>query len=236
MEVVKFPPLTAYGVNCIGTVHCTLVLRRFDNELHVEHYNVNDGECISGNLKDVMKKPEYMASIVNNIFKNLEGRDWADGIPYVMVFKCALIKTVANTQIVCFDDCTISDTYPVALKPVNPEPDWGQESHVSYILEFDTKGQLISNLLKRVELGVMVMHKGGVYGMEGRAWGETYCDGQSTSYGWLPASHPKAEVHDPRYCTKPTDVTYEGSHYASELKKNGTLKKVRRVTKVEVLD
>lgn len=236
MAVVKFPPLSSYGSNAIGTVNCLLVLRRFGNELHIDHHDVKDGEGISGNLKELMKKQEYLASIVNNIFKNLEGWDWEEEIPHVMEFKCALVETVANTQIVCYDDCTISTTYPTALEPVNPEPDWGQERHVSYVMEYDPQGRLISNLLKRVELGVLVMHKGGVHGMEGRAWGVTYSDGQSTSYGWLPASHPKAEIRDPQYCSKPTDVTYKGSSYVPELEKNGVLKKVRRVTKVEVLD
>ena len=77
----------------------------------------------------------------------------------------------------------------------------------------------------KVECGVMVMKNG-------KAWGKTYEDGHSTSYGWVdPESAP---IHNPKYCTKPTDVTWSGSHYLNELE-TGKLVEVERVTEVRVL-
>lgn len=76
----------------------------------------------------------------------------------------------------------------------------------------------------KVETGVMVM-KGG------KAWGITYKDGQSTSYGWMDPED--APIHDPEYCKKPTDVTYSGSYLINELK-TGKLVKVKRTTMVEI--
>lgn len=74
----------------------------------------------------------------------------------------------------------------------------------------------------KVERGVMVM-KGG------KAWGVIYEDGRSTEYGWM--APEDAPIHDPKYCKKPTDVTYQGSHHIPELKK-GQLVHVERRTEV----
>jgi hypothetical protein len=61
----------------------------------------------------------------------------------------------------------------------------------------------------KIETGVMVMK-------DGKAWGITYEDGSSRSYGWIePESAP---IHDPRFCKTPEDVTYKGSPYVSELR------------------
>jgi len=60
----------------------------------------------------------------------------------------------------------------------------------------------------KIEIGVMVMK-------HGKAWGETYADGKSTSYGWI--SPEDAPIHNPKFCTLPTDVTYKGSPYIKEL-------------------
>lgn len=60
----------------------------------------------------------------------------------------------------------------------------------------------------KIERGVMVMK-------DGKAWGQTYADGHSTSYGWMDPED--APIHDPKYCKRPTDVTWAGSHYAKEL-------------------
>lgn len=77
-----------------------------------------------------------------------------------------------------------------------------------------------------IERGVMVMK-------DGKAWGETYADGHSTSYGWLALE--LAPIHDPEYCTKTTDVTYDNSPYRNELL-TGKLVKVERTTEVRIID
>ena len=77
----------------------------------------------------------------------------------------------------------------------------------------------------KTEKGVMVMK-------DGKAWGCVYEDGHSTSYGWMDAEI--APIHDPRSCTKPTDVTYVGSHYTAELSK-AKLVMVERTTTVTFL-
>lgn len=77
----------------------------------------------------------------------------------------------------------------------------------------------------KVERGVMVMK-------DGKAWGITYKDGYSTSYGWIEPED--APIHDPEFCKNPTDVTWQGSHYVDELK-TGKLVEVERVTKVKIL-
>lgn len=77
----------------------------------------------------------------------------------------------------------------------------------------------------KIETGVMVMK-------DGKGWGETYADGHSTSYGWMEPED--APIRDPRYCTKPTDATWAGSHYVDELK-TGTIVKVERRTEVKEL-
>ena len=77
----------------------------------------------------------------------------------------------------------------------------------------------------KIERGVMVMKNG-------KAWGETYADGHSTSYGWM--APEDAPIHNPEYCKKPTDVTWKGSHYTNELM-TGTLVAVERRTEVTIL-
>jgi hypothetical protein len=77
----------------------------------------------------------------------------------------------------------------------------------------------------KIEEGVMVMK-------DGMAWGVVYEDGHSTAYGWMdPESAP---IHDAKYCTKPTDVTYQGSHYTEELL-TGKIVRVKRTTTVDFL-
>lgn len=44
---------------------------------------------------------------------------------------------------------------------------------------------------------------------DGKAWGITYADGHSTSYGWIDPEN--AKIHDPEHCKKVTDVTYKNS-------------------------
>ena len=75
------------------------------------------------------------------------------------------------------------------------------------------------------ETGVMVMK-------DGKAWGIKYQDGQSTEYGWIdPESAP---IHDPRFCKRPEDVTWEASPHEKELK-TGQVVKVKRTTTLEIL-
>jgi len=74
----------------------------------------------------------------------------------------------------------------------------------------------------KIERGVMVM-KGG------KAWGVTYEDGHSTSYGWMDPED--APIHDPKYCKKPTDVTWAASYLIPELS-TGTVVPVERRTEV----
>ena len=79
--------------------------------------------------------------------------------------------------------------------------------------------------MEEIEEGVMVMK-------DGKAWGTTYSDGHSTSYGWMsPCSAP---IHNPKSCKKVTDVTYTDSPYADELLK-GKLVNVKRKTIVEII-
>ena len=77
----------------------------------------------------------------------------------------------------------------------------------------------------KIETGVMVMK-------DGKAWGVTYEDGQSTSYGWIKPED--APIHNPEFCKNTTDVTYTNSHLIDELK-TGELVKVKRVTTIEVI-
>lgn len=77
----------------------------------------------------------------------------------------------------------------------------------------------------RIETGVMVMK-------DGKAWGVSYEDGHSTSYGWVAPEN--APIHDPWYCSRPEAVTYPGSPYVAELR-TGTLVNVERRTEVVVI-
>jgi hypothetical protein len=80
--------------------------------------------------------------------------------------------------------------------------------------------------MSRVEEGVMIMKNG-------KAWGETYFDGQVTEYGWTDPE--RAPIHDPRFCTETTDVVNMHSSSIYELQ-TGKLVKVRRTTTVEIID
>jgi len=77
----------------------------------------------------------------------------------------------------------------------------------------------------KIEKGVMVMK-------DGKAWGVVYQDGRETNYGWVQLED--APIHDPRFCKRPEDVTYEGSHYTAELR-TGKVVNVERRTTVEVV-
>lgn len=74
----------------------------------------------------------------------------------------------------------------------------------------------------RIESGVMIMK-------DGKAWGEVYSDGRSTSYGWV--DQENATIHDPRFCKRPEDIEYEGGPNVKELR-TGKLVHVERRTQV----
>lgn len=78
----------------------------------------------------------------------------------------------------------------------------------------------------KIETGVMVMKNG-------KAWGciESGGHGYGSSYGWMDVE--SAPIHNPKYCKKPTDVTYERSPYIQELL-TAKLVVVKRTTTVEI--
>lgn len=63
------------------------------------------------------------------------------------------------------------------------------------------------------------------------AWGVTYEDGHSTSYGWVCPT--KATMVDHKL-KSPTDLTYPNSYLISELK-TGTVVKVKKTITIEVV-
>ena len=64
---------------------------------------------------------------------------------------------------------------------------------------------------------------------DGKAWGRGENDGGSQSEGWMYPEY--AEIHDPEFCKKPTDVTWQDSPYTEELK-TAKLVHVERTTTV----
>jgi hypothetical protein len=76
----------------------------------------------------------------------------------------------------------------------------------------------------KTEKGIMVMKNG-------KAWGCIYADGRSTAYGWMDPE--SAEIHDPRFCKKPTDVAC-GTAYIAELS-TAAVVMVERTTTVAIL-
>jgi len=76
----------------------------------------------------------------------------------------------------------------------------------------------------KTETGVMIIKNG-------KAWGVTDEDGWSTSYGWIDIED--APIHNPKFCKKPSDVTYKGSHMIKEIN-TGKVVYVERTTKVKI--
>ena len=74
----------------------------------------------------------------------------------------------------------------------------------------------------KIERGVMVMK-------DGKAWGISYDDGRSKSYGWIDPED--APIHNPKHCKSVTAVTYQNSPDIAELK-TGKLVSVERRTEV----
>ena len=75
------------------------------------------------------------------------------------------------------------------------------------------------------ESGVMVMKNG-------KAWGVTYEDGQSTSYGWV--NPEDVALDNPKYVTVPSDLTHDHSIHIEELE-TGEVVPVERVTTTTIL-
>lgn len=73
--------------------------------------------------------------------------------------------------------------------------------------------------MEKIEKGVVVEYAG-------KYWGLAYDDGNNKSYGWVDINN--AQISDPRFLTKPEDLTYTNSPYISELQK-GKLVNVTRV-------
>jgi hypothetical protein len=84
----------------------------------------------------------------------------------------------------------------------------------------------MSKLLEspKIETGIMVMKND-------MAWGVTYKDGQSTSYGWVRPED--ALIFNAEFCKRPEDVTYSDSSYIKELQ-TGALVQVERRTIVTI--
>ena len=74
----------------------------------------------------------------------------------------------------------------------------------------------------KIERGVMVMK-------DGKAWGISYDDGRSKSYGWIDPED--ALIHNPKHCKSVTAFTYQNSPDIAELK-TGKLVSVERRTEV----
>lgn len=75
-----------------------------------------------------------------------------------------------------------------------------------------------------IEEGVVAEYEGGY-------WGLQYEDGYSSEYGF--GSIFKATISDPKYCKKPTDMTYRGSRHLEKLEK-ASLRTVAKTTTYEV--
>lgn len=235
MASIKFPPIKSFGI-ADATCPCILAVTREDNELNIHYYEVGLGEGRTGELKGILEKPVYLAQLLNNIWRNLEGFEFVDGQPYIFQFKTALVLTPMGMQVICYDECEVNAYYPTGVKDDNAKYVNPEERTVTYSLDFNGNGLLEPNSFKRIEWGVMILYKGNNPELKNHAWGITWDDGRSRSYGWVPASDSTAEISDPRYCTKVTDVTHKESSYRDELLRNGVLKKVKRFTTVEIVD
>ena len=77
----------------------------------------------------------------------------------------------------------------------------------------------------KFERGVMLMK-----GKKG--WGKVYADGHSTEYGWMDIED--APIHNPRYCKKPSDVTWPNDCNLEEIN-SGQLVAVERITCVTLI-
>lgn len=74
----------------------------------------------------------------------------------------------------------------------------------------------------KIETGVMLMKAG-------KAWGITYDDGRSRSYGWM--APEDAPIHNPDSVQRPEDLSYKDDHKINEIR-TGKLVHVERRTEV----
>lgn len=79
---------------------------------------------------------------------------------------------------------------------------------------------------EKTEEGVMILD------VNNNAWGTSYADGHSTSYGFIRAAHGK--LSDGQFVRRPSDLTYRGSPDTDKLN-SGRIVKVRRTTIVEII-
>lgn len=77
----------------------------------------------------------------------------------------------------------------------------------------------------------VIIESGVVAELNGKFWGIQYEDGHSTSYGF--GSISKAIISNPKFCKRPEDMTWKGSHYMKELRES-KLRKVAKTTTYRV--
>jgi len=78
--------------------------------------------------------------------------------------------------------------------------------------------------MKKIQSGVACMFKG-------KYWGTLYEDGRSCSMGYTD-DPTKIKISDPRFCSKPRHMPWQGSLEVRSLMK-GKLIPVRKVTYIE---
>lgn len=106
--------------------------------------------------------------------------------------------------------------------PERPLYDWQVKNFLTQFGDWHHKVLVSAEIRpsdERTERGVMVVKNG-------KGWGKAESDGYSTYEGWMDLAC--AEIHDPAFCKKPTDVTYENSHFIEELKDAQLIHVVRR--------
>lgn len=77
-----------------------------------------------------------------------------------------------------------------------------------------------------------VIEEGLVLELDGKFWGKKYEDGQCTEYGWTDIK--KADLSNPKFCHKPSDMTYRDSPDITEMNK-GRLIMIKRITTYDLL-
>lgn len=77
-----------------------------------------------------------------------------------------------------------------------------------------------------------IIREGVVAELDGKFWGIQYQDSYCTSYDFGDLAN--ATIGDPKYCKKPTDMTYTDSPYTEKLLKS-RLVRVRKTIRVEIV-
>ena len=234
MAIINFPPLKEIGI-ADGTCPCILTVTPDGREFNIDYCEIGLGEGRTGELKGILENPLYLTQLLNNIWRNLAEFEFTEGLPNVFKFNAATINTPIGIQLICYGECDVTAYHPTKAGSDNDKYIKPESHTVTYSLAINDHGLFEPNSFKRIEQGVIVLYKGDNPELMKHAWGVTWDDGRSRSYGWVPASSPAVEISDPRHCTSVTDLTHEGSGYREELLNNGVLKKVNRTTTVEVV-